>query len=94
MSKSSRVIFNIFLFTSIYVFPWWAVLTVAIISCWKFDRFYFGIFVGFAMDLIYTSHFVLNEYTELHNFVLGWPFTLTITSIFVIFDLIKKRIRI
>lgn len=67
---------------------------VTIFSLWYFDRYFFGIFIGFVADLLYASPFVLHQFSSLHAFYLKWPFTLTMTLVFVIFDLIKKRIRI
>ncbi|MEI8061791.1 MAG: hypothetical protein WCG97_00640 [bacterium] len=94
MSKSSRIIFSAFLVASVFIFPWWFFSTITIVAMWRMDKYFFALFIGFLADLLYASPFVLRDYNTLHTFLLKWPFTLTMTLAFVIFDLIKKRIRI
>jgi len=65
------------------VFPWWAVLLLLFIPIFLFQTFYWGIIVGFFMDIIYG-----------HSPRFGFPFIFLATTVLLtlLLPLLKRRL--
>jgi hypothetical protein len=48
-----RVVFDIVLFLSLFIVPWWLSLSVALVGVFFFSRFYEIIIAGVVVDILY-----------------------------------------
>ena len=80
-----RILSDLFLVASIFIFPFWVPLLVGIFFLFKFRYFYEYIFIMFCFDLIYGGGVIK---------IWGVPFALTITAIIIYFavDRLQKRL--
>jgi len=80
---SKRVVFSIFLFLSIFVFPWWVTIAFSIFGIFLFGYFYEALIVGVFIDTLYggTSGKFLSDY----------PATIGISILFLISFLLKEN---
>ncbi len=101
MLKQYILLISLFLILSVFVLPWWFFLIVGIIAMWFFESYYFAIFIGFLGDLLHASPLIVTNrdlFFGIHlqflpDFLVKWPFTLTMLIFFLLFDVIKKRVR-
>lgn len=107
MFKSKRLLVNIFIF-GVFLFvpfsPWYIAYSVAIVACWYFS-YYEIILLGFLMDLMFSSaHMSLVSKQVLFEtyvpFMSSAPsyvgalfFTFISAGIFIVLQMIKKRVR-
>lgn len=75
--KNIRWIVIFFLLLSVIIFPWWFYMLLSITTLFYFDDFYEIIFIGLAIDSLYT--------TELKNILIALFF-------FIISIYIKKSL--
>jgi len=63
-----RLLFNIIIFLSIFLFNWWLLLIIAVIGIFLFKEFYEGLIYVFIFDSIYSlespDHFYLKFLTS------------------------------
>lgn len=52
-SKTIRIFFDLFVFFSIFFFPWWFVSILAIVGLFLFDFYFEILLVGVLLDAIY-----------------------------------------
>lgn len=50
-----RIIFDIVLFLSLFITPWWASFAIAFAGIFFFNDFYEIIALGFIMDIVYGT---------------------------------------
>jgi hypothetical protein len=99
MSRHYTILISLFILLSIFILPWWVFLISAIVTIWFLHNYYFAIFAGFIADLLYASPLILRDKDSilhlnfLPDFLAKWPFTLVMLVSFLLFDLIKKRVR-
>lgn len=82
-----RIIFDFILYVSVFLFPWWFALILAIVGLLLFRSFYEIIFLGIVIDSLYNA--------STHRFY-GLEFIVTFISIilFTIIEMLKRRVRI
>lgn len=82
-----RVAFGILLFVSVFLFPWWGVLAIAIYGAWRFSFYYEILIAGVCFDLLYGGAGL--------PFVLGFGLLGTLCSAAVLFAIerIKQEVR-
>jgi len=73
MKISNRIFFDILLFISIAVFPWWVGTILAIWLFFVIIRYYELIFVGFLFDVLYgTGALYITLTASLLWLIFGW----------------------
>jgi len=81
-----RIIGNILIFLSIYLFPWWLVSIFLLIGLFLFKKFYEVFFFALLIDLTYGTGalgFLSFSYTTLAFFII----------VFFLIEATKKRLK-
>lgn len=79
-----RLLVDIILFLSIFIFPWWISLFLILFSIFVFDNFYEALFFAFFIDSAYSSNLFSG---------VGFFFEISIlVSIFFVFSYYIKNI--
>jgi hypothetical protein len=80
-----RAIFDLILFVSVFITPWWVVLIMALVGMFVFENFYEFVLASVMIYALYTvprSGFITSP--------LWFPFVVSIVYIFIQF--LKRRI--
>lgn len=80
---SIRIIITLFIFLSIFIFPWWFPFVLTIFCLFIFKNYFESLFVGFSLDILYGP-------TSILPFKIIIPFTF-ITAITLIITFFAKR---
>lgn len=81
---NKRVIFDLFLFLSIFIMPWWFNLAILLIGIFIFDNFYEFIFFTIV---IYSIYFIPQE-----GFISKIIFPLSVVSFYFFFQFFKNNL--
>lgn len=80
---SKRVLFSVFLFLSVFFFPWWFTIALSVFGIFFFKSFYEALIVGVFMDTLYggISGKFLSEHAT----------TLALSVLFLVSFVIKEN---
>ena len=81
-----RILTDIVLILSVYIFPWWFVLIMAVIALAVFDTFYEILFLGIILDSLYNAPIARYHHVE---------FVVTLITVFLFIgaEILKRRLR-
>lgn len=79
-----RVLFGIFLISSVFYLPWWLPFLLCILGLFYFENLYEVIIVGLGLDVLYGAQF------EIFGFDLF--FTIAMLILFYLITVFKKQI--
>lgn len=51
----NRVIFDIFLFLSVFLLPWWVVLILSLVGIFIFDQYYESVVAMILLQVLYSG---------------------------------------
>lgn len=75
---SIRIVTDIVILVSFFVFPWWFSLLLAISSLFIFDNYFEALFFGFLLDTLYGStHFSLLKVNVLFTLICAGTFVIS-----------------
>jgi hypothetical protein len=83
---TKRILFNILIFFSIYMLPWWLILAFLTFCIFYFNSFYEALLYAFLIDLTYGVKAV-----GILNF--EYIFFVYILIIFILIEVLKKRLK-
>lgn len=83
----TRVIITIFIFISIFIFPWWLAFLFGIVALIFFENYYEFFVLGLITDSLYNAPMPRYQ---------GFEFVITIATLFlfVVAETLKRRLRI
>ncbi|MBU2109522.1 hypothetical protein KKB71_01000 [Patescibacteria group bacterium] len=81
-----RIIFDIVLFGSLFLAPWWVTVGLGILGLILFGNFWEAILAGFIIDAFYSL-------PEQKFFARFGVFSISALILFFIFNFIRKKIR-
>lgn len=81
-----RIILNISLFFSIFLFPWWFTTAFALVLTFRFKNFYEILFAGLLIDLVYGTSLEL-------FFNISFIFTIGSVIFLIIIENLKKYLK-
>jgi hypothetical protein len=80
-----RVVFDLILLISVFIFPWWASVIIILIGMFIFDRFY---------EFIIASSIIFSLYSILDGRIISSPvfFSLMIIALYTLIQYFKDNI--
>jgi hypothetical protein len=81
-----RVITDIALFISLFIFPWWFVVVLAVIALFFFNSYYEVIFLGVIIDSLYNA-----PIARFHGF--EFVVTIAMVLLYILAEVLKRRLR-
>lgn len=81
----NRVIFDIFLFLSVFLLPWWVVLVLSLVGIFIFDQYYESVVAMILLQVLYSG---------LSSRVISSTFyyPLIVISVYYLLTIVKKSI--
>ena len=87
--EMKRIIFDVILFLSVLLWPWWLTVILAIVGLWLFRDYYEFLVLGIIFFAIYNSP-AIKEYNQIISSPIWYPLILVI--LFIGAEQIKKII--
>jgi hypothetical protein len=81
-----RILADIVLLVSVFIFPWWFVLMLGTVMLFIFPDFYEILFLGIVLDSLYNAPIARYHHVE---FVV----TLITVFLFILAEVLKRRLR-